>query len=280
MLPVMTHEQVLEAWRRGGASRDRVLVQLTEEGALDWAGRLIPGPAEARRLAASLLGRSPHPTDALLRLRTLATDEDRYTREAAVQAGGALLKRDFDEIYPILGTWRTEAESLVRRAAVLVCGVAADPLRLDWVEPLLRLLDPLLRDRAPEVRSAVEGVLAHAFFPAYPDDVFEQLTAWSASYDEQVLWHVSTTLGHAPQDLARRALIVLRRAALDERRYVRAAAARALVRLAATCPEAVGTELRRWLGDPERLSIARAALARMGEPHPDVIASGSSRPAS
>lgn len=261
----MTHEQVLEAWRRGGASRDRVLVELSQEDVLEWVARLVPGSVEGRRLAATLLGRSPHPADALLRLRELAADDDRYTRDAAVRAAGEILHRHFNEAYPLLGAWRTDANPLVRRAAVLVSGMAVHPLGMDRVEPLLRLLDPLLHDRAPEVRSAVEGVLARAFFPSYPDDLFEQLTLWSASHDEQVLWHVATALGQAPQAVARKALIVLRRVALDGRRYVRAAVARALVRLAATCPDAVGTELRRWLDDPERAPLAREALGRIGD---------------
>jgi len=267
----MIEEKVLEAWRRGGASRDRVLVELSQEGVLDWAGRLVPGPTEARRLAASLLARSPHPVDALGFLRRLATDGDRHTREAAAQAAGELLSRDFDESYPILGAWRTDPNHLVRRAVVLIAGVTVDPIRLDRAGPLLRLLDPLLLDRAPEVRNALGGVLSHAFFTAYPDDVFEQLTCWSASHDEQVLWHVATALGRAPLGIARRALIVLRRVALDERRYVRGAVARALVRLAATCPDAVGAELRRWLDDEDRAVIAREALGRAGE---EIVAGG------
>lgn len=270
----MTPEQVLEAWRRGGPSRDRVLVRLTEEGPLEWAGRLLPGPAEARRLAASLLGRSPCPAEALVHLRPLASDADRYTREAATRSAGELLVQHFDEVYPILGTWRTDPNPLVRRAVVLIAGVAADPMRLDRVEPLLRLLDPLLPDRAPEVRGAVEVVLPRALFAAYPEDVFEQLTFWSTSHDEMVLGHVATTLGRAPAGIARRALIVLRRVALDGRRSVRGAVARALVHLAATCPDEVGTELRRWLDDPERAPIARDALGRIGE---EIVAPGRSR---
>ncbi|MEW6216681.1 MAG: HEAT repeat domain-containing protein [Candidatus Bipolaricaulota bacterium] len=261
----MTHEQVLEAWRRGGASRDRVLVKLSQEDVLGWATRLLPGPAESRRLAATLLSRSPHPEDALTFLQRLATDGDRHTRDAAAHAAGGLLIQHFDEVYPILGAWRTDSNPLVRRAVVLIAGVAADPLRLDRVGPLLRLLDPLLTDRAIEVRSALEGVFSHALFAAYPDDTFECLTCWSASHDEQVLWHVATALAGAPSPMARRALIVLRRVALDERRYVRGAVARALVRLAVTCPDAVAGELRRWLEDPERGSIAREALGRIDE---------------
>jgi len=261
----MTHEQVLEAWRRGGASRNRVLVELSEEGALDWAGRLVLGPTEARRLAASLLGRSPHAVDALGLLRDLVTDEDRYTREAAAQAAGTLLMQHFDEAYPVLGTWRTDPSPLVRRAVVLISGVAADAMRPDRARPLLRLLDPLLADRVREVRNALGGVLATTLFAAYPDDVFEELTYWSTSYDEQVLWHVATALGRAPAGIARRALIVLRRVSLHDRRYVRGAVTRALAHLSASCPDVVGAELRRWLEDEDRVVLAREALGRIGE---------------
>lgn len=261
----MTHEQVLEAWRRGGASRDRVLVKLSQEDVLEWAARLVPGPAEGRRLAATLLSRSPHPEDALTFLQGLVTDGDRHTRDAAAHAAGGLLTQHFDEVYPVLGAWRTDTNPLIRRAVVLIAGAAADPIRLDRVGPLMRLLDPLLADRSPEVRSALEGVLCDVLFPAYPDDVFECLTFWSASHDEQVLWHVAAALAGAPPPMARRALIVLRKVALSERRYVRGVVARSLARLAAASPDAVGGELRRWLEDPERSIVAREALGRIGE---------------
>lgn len=261
----MTQEQVLEAWRRGGASRDRVLVKLSQDDILGWATRLLPGPAEGRRVAATLLSRSPQPEDALVYLLRLVTDGDRHTRDAAAHATGGLLIQHFDEVYPILGAWRTASDPLVRRAVVLVVGVAADPMCLDRVGPLLRLVDPLFTDRAREVRSAVEGVLSQALFSAYPDDVFEHVTGRSTSHDEQVLWHVATALGSSPATMARRALIVLRKLALDERRYVRGAVARALVRLSETSPDPVSGELRRWLDDPERGSVARAALGRVRE---------------
>jgi HEAT repeat protein len=267
----MTEEKVLEAWRRGGASRDRVLVELAREDVQDWAERLVPGETEARRLAASLLARSPHPVEALGVLRRLATDEDRYTREAAAHAAGGLLTEHFDEAYPILGTWRTDPAPLLRRAVVLAAGAAADAMRLDRARPLLRLLDPLLVDRTSEVRTALSGVLSEVLFGAYPDDVFEELTYWSASHDAQVLWHVAVALGRAPAAMGRRALIVLRRVALDERRYVRGAVARSLVHLAATCPDAVGVDLRRWLTDEDRAGVAREALGRIGT---EIAASG------
>lgn len=263
MLLTVTGKQVLEAWRRGGASRERLLVKLSQDDVSAWVQQLLPGPPEARRLAASLLSRSPHHADALPQLRSLAADDDRYTREAAAHSTGELLKRHFDEVYPILGTWRTEPSTFVRRATVLAAGVAADPVRLDLAEPLLRLLDPLLRDRSPEVRTALEGVLGRAFLTAYPDDLFQQLTAWSASHEEGVLQHVAQALGKAPPALIRKALIVLRHLALDERKPVRGAVVRALAELARSAPEPVLAELRRWLPDEDRAPVARAALGRL-----------------
>lgn len=267
MLRPVTAEGVLEAWRRGGASRDRLLIELAQEDVLAWAEELLPGPAEGRRLAAALLARSSEPVDALELLAELARDEDRLTREGAARAAGALLSGYFEDAYPVLGAWRGSPEPLLRRAAAVAAGTAADPGRLDRAAPLLRLLDPLLADHAPEVRAAVEGALG-ALFSAFPEDTFEALVAWSASHDNAVLAHVATALGSAPPPLVRRALIVLRRVALTERRPVRGAVVRSLVRLAQVSPDAVADELRRWLGDEEREPLAREALGRIGNPSP------------
>lgn len=267
MLHPVTAKGVLEAWRRGGVSRDRLLIQLAQEDVLAWAEELLPGPAEGRRLAAALLARSPQPVEALGVLERLALDEDRHVREGAARAAGALLSAHFADAYPVLGTWRGSPEPLLRRAAAVAAGTAANPGRLDRAAPLLRLLEPLLGDRAPEVRPAVEAALA-ALFSAFPEDAFEALVAWSASHDDAVLAHVATALGSAPPPLVRRALIVLRRVALTERRPVRGAVVRSLVRLAQASPDAVADELRRWLTDEEREPLAREALGRIGNPSP------------
>jgi HEAT repeat protein len=260
--PVADVEILAEAWRRGGAARQRLIVQLADEGAVAWADRLTAGPAEARRLAAAVLAHAPQPDQAVDRLRTLASDKDRFVRETAVHALGALLAQRFAEVYPLFGTWRGDPDPLVRRAVVLAAAAAADPVRLDWAGPLLKLLEPLLSDRTPEVRNALgPGVLAHTFFPVYPDDTFEQLTYWSASHDEQVLWHVAMAMtGPGVEARARKALILLRRLSLDERRYVRGAVVRALARLGQACPDPTASELRRWLDDEDRAPVAREAL--------------------
>jgi len=136
---------------------------------------------------------------------------------------------------------------------------------LDWAAPLLELLEPLLVDRTPEVRTALgPRVLARELFSVYPDDTFEYLVHWSTSHDPQVLWHVAMGLSGPPAARrVRRSLILLRRLALDERRYVLGAVAAALRRLGSLAPDPVLSELRRWLSDEDRAPVARAVLGKL-----------------
>jgi hypothetical protein len=60
--------------------------------------------------------------------------------------------------------------------------------------------------------------------------------------------------------IAKRALIVLRKLALDERRMVWRAAAAALWQLGRRRPDVVRPELERWLEDDVRGKVAREAL--------------------
>jgi hypothetical protein len=253
---------VLSAWRRGGESRHRLLRALAPQ-AVRWAKLLATGDKEARRLAAALLGTwEGKPDEALELLHALSGDGDRRTRELAARAVGALLFRDFSGVYPVLGAWRGEEDPAVRRAVVVAAGVCARPERFDWAAPLLRLLEPLLPDRAPEVKDVLgPRVLAHELFTAYPDDVFEYLSQWSTSYNEQVLWHVALALSGPPAARrVRRSLIILRKLALDRRHYVLGAVTASLKRLGKLAPDSVLSELKRWLTDEDRAPVARAVL--------------------
>jgi ribosomal protein L18E len=60
--------------------------------------------------------------------------------------------------------------------------------------------------------------------------------------------------------LVKRALIVLRKLSLDERRYVWRAVAAAIWKLGRKRPEVVRPELSRWLEDDRRVQVAREAL--------------------
>jgi len=253
----------LAAWQRGGESRRAVVAALSRERWEAWGPGLLAQGREGRRLAAAVLGEwDGEPELALAQLRGLAGDPDRRTRELAAQAAGAWLARAFADTYPILGMWRGDPQPWVRRAVPLAVAAGARPEHLEWADPLLRLLEPLLSDRAPEVKTTLgPRVLARHLSSLYPEDTFEQLAYWSTSYDEQVLWHVAWALsGPAAARRARRALILLRKLALDERRYVRGAVASAVRQLGRLAPDPVLAELKAWLGDERRAPVARAAL--------------------
>jgi len=258
---------LVTTWQRGGEPRRRLVAALAKDGALGWAERLLTGSHEARRLAAAVLGESEGNLEGATELLWgLVADPDHRTRDIAAQAMGRLLSRQFAQVYPILGAWRTDPDPLVRRAVPLAAAAGAEPERLDWAAPLLELISPLLSDRAPEVRPVLgPGVLAHRFFSLYPDDTFEYLAHWSTSHDEQVLWHVAMALSGptAAARFARKSLILLRKLSLDERRYVRGAVTAALKRLGALAPDPVLSELKRWLTDEARAPIARAALGAL-----------------
>jgi hypothetical protein len=125
----------------------------------------------------------------------------------------------------------------------------------------MRLVDSLLADRDPTVRRLLGPSALGAFLGAYPDVTFDSLIGWSTSSDPQVLWNVAmafTAASAAP--LAKRALIVLRKLALDERRTVWRAVAAAMWQLGRRRPDVVRPELERWLADETRAKVAREAL--------------------
>ena len=98
----------------------------------------------------------------------------------------------------------------------------------------------------------------------YPTMTFEYLVKWSTSNDPQVLWNVAMAFtGQPAAPLAKKALIVLRKLSLDERRYVWRAVSSAMWRLGRKRPEIVRPELVRWLEDERRVDVAREALKHL-----------------
>ena len=200
--------------------------------------------------------------EVLKSLRKLIVGGNAETQRAAYRSLGAYLYENFAEVYPHLRGWAEEGNPLVRKAVAMAVFEAIHPFRFDLAEPLLRLVELLLPDKAPQVRWAVgPKVIAQGLLPAYPDDTFEYLTKWSTVHDEQVLWNVAMGLsGAAVIRRTSKALIILRRLALDERRYVWRAVASAMWRLGRRDPTPVLAELRRWLADDDRAHVARVAL--------------------
>ncbi len=222
-----------------------------------------PDPA-VRQLACGLAeeGYKGDRKRAISVLRRLSADQESSVRDAAGRACGRLLARDFPHMLNELCDFRTDPSPRVRRMAAIAAMLAGREGRMEWAEPLLKLLEPLLSDRDPEVRRSL-GPLAigSGLLRDHPDITFEYLVKWSTSNDEQVLWNVAMSFsGTGGPPLVKKALIVLRRLSLDERRYVWRAVASAMWKLGRKRPEIVRPELARWLEDERRVEVARAAL--------------------
>jgi hypothetical protein len=172
------------------------------------------------------------------------------------------LRDDFSRTIAVLETWHTKRSTNLYRALAIAAIRASDPMHLERAEPLLQLLEPLLCEREPIVRrnlgpSAIGAhLLAH-----YPSLTFEYLVKWSTSYDAQTLWNVAMALSAPPAvPITKKALIVLRKLSLDERRLVWRAVAAAMWKLGRKRPEIIRPELSRWLEDERRVNVAREAI--------------------
>ncbi|RLE40326.1 hypothetical protein DRJ23_02085 [Candidatus Acetothermia bacterium] len=229
--------------------------------AADWA--VHPAP-EMRQLACGLAvqGYKAGRKQAVEILHRLSADEERSVRDTAGRECGRLLCRDFSRMLEEMYGFRTDPSPWVRRAVALAAMTAGKERRLERAEPLLKLLEPLLADRAPEVRRSLGPVaIGGGLLRYYPEMTFEYLVKWSTANDEQVLWNVAMSFsGPGAVPLVKKALIVLRRLSLDERRYVWRAVASAMWKLGRKRPEIVRPELARWLEDERRVRVARAAL--------------------
>ncbi|MCD5417023.1 DNA alkylation repair protein [Candidatus Bipolaricaulota bacterium] len=195
-------------------------------------------------------------------LLKMADDVNWKVRESAGTACGRILRRDFSRTIVILRRWRSHPSANVRRAVLIAVMKAAQTKNPDWGEPLLKLIDPLMVDRNAYVRRNLGPfALGTAMLRYYPGVTFDYLASWSTSHDEQVLWNVAMAFSaSAAPGIAKKALIILRKLSLDERRYVWRAAATAMWKLGKKKPELIQNELHRWLEDQRRVQVAREAL--------------------
>ena len=236
-----------------------------EEILFDHAVKLAARSEPASRQVACGLLPKAFPSDpkrALALLLQLADDSDWTVRESAGDACGKLLHVNFSAMMETLREWREHPSANVRRTVLVAAAKAAQSRRLEWAEPLLKLIEPLLSDRDPTLRRNLGPfALGSALLRHYPDMTFEYLVKWSTTNDEQVLWNVAMAFSASggPR-LVKKALIVLRKLSLDERRYVWRAVASAMWKLGRKKPEIVRPELARWLEDERRVDVAREAL--------------------
>ena len=219
----------------------------------------------AARVVAVFLAENAYATEGdapLDTLRTLAGDAEWTVRDASAEACGRLLRNDFYRMLAELHGWRSDEREGVRRAVAVAAFRSAQQRHPEWAEPLLKLVAPLLEDRTESVRRSLgPSALAVSLLRHYPDATFEYLVTWSTSNDAQVLWNVAMALSGPPASkMVKKALIVLRKLSLDERRYVWRAVASAMWKLGRRRPEIVRPELARWIDDERRIDVARQAL--------------------
>lgn len=205
------------------------------------------------------------PERAMAALPLLIESADWTIRDAACEATGRLLCDDFHTTLSTLGTWKTGRSENLARALVVAVVRASDSRHPERAEPLLKLLEPLLSNSEPIVRRNLgPSALGTHLLADYPTETFEYLVKWSTLNDAQPLWYVAMAFsGPAAAPIAKKALIVLRKLALDERRLVWRAVSSAVWKLGRRRPEIVRPELARWLEDEQRLHVAREAIKHL-----------------
>ncbi len=242
------------ATSRGGLLRQaKAWIDRGDPAALHLACQLIPSGYEHDAAAAVSM------------LKELAGSPHWTVRNAAAETCGRLLRRDFERMIEFLHSWRGDPDPAVRRAVAAAAARAARSERLEWAEPLLKLVGPLLDDEDQSIRRTLgPSTLGRALLGAYPTQAFEYLVTWSTSNEPPTLWNVAMAFSAPPAArIVRKALIVLRKLSLDERHVVRRAVASAMWRLGRRCPETVRPELMRWLEDERRVEVARQALRHL-----------------
>jgi 3-methyladenine DNA glycosylase AlkC len=247
----------------------RALLAVDAGGVRGWALWFAgqAGPT-AKEMAALLLLHSyrEHPEEAAGILRSLADDENWEVREWAGSSAGEILARHFDEVYPVVEAWLDDPSQFVRRAVAIAAKGAADRQRPERAEPLLRLMDRLVTDRAEEVRRntgpfAVGGNLLRR----YPEQTLERVRRWSVEEDEMSRWNAAMVFSSAEaRSHVDVGLEVLSDLARDERKLVWMAVASALRNLVKRAPDRVVPELRTWLADERKLPAALALKKAQG----------------
>ena len=218
--------------------------------------------ATARELAAVVLTRTyaSHQEEAAALLRQLCDDANWEVREWAGSAAGELLNQQFDELYPVVEGWASDPSQFVRRGVAIAVMGAADARRPERCEPLFRLIEPLVFDRAEEVRRNVGPFAVGAMLlRRYPEETITRVRRWAQSEDEMARWNAAMVFVAAEaKNHVEAALEILSALARDHRRLVWMAVSSAARNLVKRDPDRVAPALRAWLADDRKLPAALA----------------------
>jgi 3-methyladenine DNA glycosylase AlkC len=200
------------------------------------------------------------PQFATAQLLRFADNANWITRETAGSEAGRILNDHFDEFYPVMASWVRHPSENVRRAvaiATMKCFDRKHP-QPERAEPILRLHDALITDRAEYVRVNLGPFAIGAMvLRHYPEVTLKRLRKWARLKDESARWNVAMVWTSAgAYKFAEAGVELLTQLAADERRFVWRAVASGMVKLARARPEVGRPVIAAWSRDPKRAHVA------------------------
>ncbi len=194
-------------------------------------------------------------------LTTLAYDEHWLVREDAHYVWGELLKKHFQQVFPILQKWSTHSSANLRRCVAIAVRSAGNLRKEAWAEPLIHLLEPLLSDKTAYVRKNLGPyAIGDGLLRCYPNFTLKHLRKWAHRRNEGTRWNVAMAFAsYGGNKNWREGMKILTKLATDKRKYVWRSVASALLYLTRRHPEVQDT-LKAWLKDSKRAKVAETAL--------------------
>ena len=194
-------------------------------------------------------------------LANLADDEHWLVREHAHGVCGELLKKHFQQVFPLLRIWSSHPSANLRRCVAIAVRDAGNLRKEEWAEPLIQLLEPLLSDKTAYVRKNLGPyAIGDGLLRCYPDFTLKHLRRWAYRRDEGTRWNVAMAFAsYGGNRNWQEGLEILAILASDKRRYVWRSAASALLYLARRHPEIQNT-LKTWMKNSERVKVATTVL--------------------
>jgi 3-methyladenine DNA glycosylase AlkC len=129
-------------------------------------------------------------------------------------------------------------------------------------EPILRLHDVLITDRAEYVRVNLGPFAIGAMvLRHYPEATLKRLRKWARLEYEAARWNVAMVWTSAgAHKFAEAGVQLLTQLAADERRFVWRAVASGMVKLARARPEVGRPVIAAWSHDPKRAHVAEVVI--------------------
>jgi 3-methyladenine DNA glycosylase AlkD len=171
-----------------------------------------------------------HAQDVHSILCKLADSPNWEVREWVASACGVLVEHHFHTFFQRMVEWSESPTENHRRAVVLAIMYAGKCRDLEYIDPFLDTLEPLLSDMSRYVRDNLGPfAIGSALIKYYPVQVLERLKDWVKDENEQVRWNIAMIFSAAEgAKHAKEAEVILEILKSDQRPYVKRAVNKAL----------------------------------------------------